>query len=64
MDFVDALKIAQDVMDQYKCDHPKWWKRMDGTPILNDLPVRMASEFAIRTAETLPAGIRTGNDHG
>jgi len=29
-------------MAEYKQRHPKWWKRMDGTPILNDLPVVLA----------------------
>lgn len=45
MDFIDALKIATGVFDQYKIDQFKWWKRMDGTPILNDVAVRMAREF-------------------
>lgn len=38
----DALLIIQRGMDEYKARHPKWWKRMDGTPILNDLPVVIA----------------------
>lgn len=44
-DFVWALKVAEDAMARYKNDHLKWWKRMDGTPILNDLCVRMAEDF-------------------
>lgn len=43
--FIAALKICETVMADYKRDHLKWWKRMDGTPILNDLPVRMATAF-------------------
>lgn len=45
MDFVEALAIANGVFDQYKADQLKWWKRMDGTPILNDVAVRMAMAF-------------------
>lgn len=45
MDFIDALNIATGVFDQYKIDQLKWWKKMDGTPILNDVAVRMAMEF-------------------
>jgi len=44
-DFVKALRIAKGVLEQYKIDQPKWWKRMDGTPILNDVAVRMAQAF-------------------
>lgn len=44
-DFHRALGVANGVMEQYKLDQPKWWKRMDGTPILNDLPVIMALAF-------------------
>ena len=46
MNFIEALKVAETVMAKYLNDYPKWWKRMDGTPILNDLPVRMAEAFA------------------
>jgi hypothetical protein len=45
MNFLQALKIAEGVLNQYREDHPKWWKRMDGTPILSDLAVRMAAAF-------------------
>lgn len=45
MDFVKALEIAKGVLEQYRQDQPKWWKRMDGTPILNDVAVRMAEAF-------------------
>lgn len=44
--FVDALAVAQGVLARYKQDHLKWWKRMDGTPLLNDIAVRMAEAFA------------------
>ncbi|AOJ10372.1 hypothetical protein WS71_24500 [Burkholderia mayonis] len=43
--FIDALKIADDVFEQYRQDQPKWWRRMDGTPILNDVAVRMAEAY-------------------
>ena len=45
MNVIDAMKIAEGVFDQYRKDQPKWWKRMDGTPILNDITVRMAQAF-------------------
>jgi hypothetical protein len=44
-DFCCALKISERVFNQYKEDQLKWWKRMDGTPILNDVAVRMATAF-------------------
>jgi hypothetical protein len=43
--FVEALKVATRVFDKYKQDQPSMWKRMDGTPILNDVAVRMAEAF-------------------
>ena len=43
--FVAALAVADRVFAQYQNDQPKWWKRMDGTPILNDVSVRMAQAF-------------------
>ena len=46
MNFIEALKVAETVMEHYRSDYPQWWKRMDGTPILNDLPVRMAQAFS------------------
>ena len=44
-DFVIRLKLAKEVFEQYKQDQEKWWRRMDGTPILNDIAVRMAEKF-------------------
>jgi hypothetical protein len=44
-DFVICLKLAEEVFEQYKEAHPKWWRRMDGTPILNDVAVLMAEKF-------------------
>jgi len=48
LDFVSALKVAELVLEQYKLDQPRWFKRMDGTPILNDVAVRMAKAFSDR----------------
>ncbi len=45
MDFVEALKIAEGVMSYYKTNHPIWYRRMEGTPILNDIPCLMAEAF-------------------
>jgi hypothetical protein len=50
-DFVTCLRLAQEVFEQYKLDHPKWWKRMDGTPILNDVAVLMAQKFVEHEVE-------------
>ena len=44
-EFADFLEVAGKVFGQYRADQPKWWKRMDGTPILNDIAVRMARAF-------------------
>lgn len=56
MSFVEALKLAESVMEQYRLDQPKWWKRMDGTPILNDVSVRMAEAF-LKETERLRAEV-------
>jgi hypothetical protein len=48
LSFQDLIRTATSVFDQYKIDQRKWWNRMDGTPILNDIAVRMAEAF--RTA--------------
>lgn len=49
MNFVEALQVSDSVFEQYKKDYPQWWKRMDGTPILNDVSVRMAVAFVNAT---------------
>jgi hypothetical protein len=46
LDFIVALKIAEGVFEQYRKDWPSYWRKMDGTPILNDVAVRMAEAFA------------------
>lgn len=45
LDFVQALGIAQSVFDLYKKEQYVWWRKMDGTPMLNDIAVRMAEAF-------------------
>lgn len=64
LDFISAMKIATGVFDQYKVDQLKWWKRMDGTPILNDVAVRMAEAFrdAIESSPLLPQQGREQTD--
>ena len=57
-DFHRALQIANGVMEQYKADMPQWWKRMDGTPILNDLPVIMALAFQAECEALQERGIK------
>lgn len=61
LNFVDALKIAESVFEQYHKDQPKWWKRMDGTPILNDVAVRMAEAFRDAASPTLKASCAHNN---
>lgn len=50
MDFVAALKLCQQGLDVWKSQEHnyKWWRRIDGTPIPNDLLVCIAE--AIRDA--------------
>lgn len=45
LDFVESLKIADSALEGYKTDHPRMWNRVDGTPIPNDISVRMAQAF-------------------
>ncbi len=46
MNFIEAMKVAEGVFEQYRLHQLKWWRRMDGTPILNDIAVRMAVAFS------------------
>lgn len=50
MDFVAALKLCQQGLDVWKSQEHnyKWWRRIDGTPIPNDLLVCIAE--AVRDA--------------
>ena len=50
-----ALRVAQQVFEQYQRDQPKMWARMDGTPILNDVAVRMAEAFVKADADAMAA---------
>lgn len=49
MNYIEALKIADSVFGRYKSDYPKMWKKIDGTPIENDIAVRMAVAFSAAT---------------
>lgn len=58
IDFVQALSIAQGVFDKYKKEQYVWWRKMDGTPILGDVAVRMAEAFRDAAAPiALPAAV-------
>ena len=57
--FVEALQIANSVLDQYKTERYKWWKRMDGSPVLNDIAVRMGEKFSARLGTFALWGERT-----
>jgi hypothetical protein len=50
MSFVEAMSLAERGLEIWKAkDHnAKWWRRIDGTPISNDLLVNIAEEFARR----------------
>jgi hypothetical protein len=64
MGFVDALGIARRGLDKWASEphNKRWWKRIDGTPIPNDLTVRIAEEFASHSgAREWPDG-RIGPD--
>lgn len=58
LDFIEALFIANGVFDQYKVDQYKWWHTMDGTPILNDVAVRMAEAFREATNSTFQSRVQ------
>src|SRR5208283_1415179 len=45
--FTEALALADTVLATYKAEQYAWWKRMDGTPMLNDIAVRMATAFLV-----------------
>ena len=47
MTFGEALDIAKHGLDIWKGKehNAKWWRRIDGTPIPNDLIVCIAEEF-------------------
>lgn len=51
MNFIEALKVADSVFDAYKQEHPRWWARMDGTPILNDLACKFAEALVSATEQ-------------
>jgi SMC interacting uncharacterized protein involved in chromosome segregation len=55
-DFIVALDIAKSVLDKYRVEQYKWWKKLDGTPALNDIAVRMAEAFTQKAREAV------GND--
>ena len=44
--FHNALQRVKKIFSEYRQDWPKWGKRLDGTPALNDLPVRIAAAFS------------------
>lgn len=50
-DFMEALAVVETVFEEYAKDHPAWMKRLDGTPIVNDLAVRLAETFTYLTRE-------------
>ena len=45
LDFVSALAIADRALGTLKSDYPRWWRRIDDTPLPNDIAVRIAVAF-------------------
>jgi len=48
INFVTALALCEQGLEQWKAKphNAKWWRRIDGTPIPNDLLVNIAEVFA------------------
>jgi hypothetical protein len=46
--FIDAMSLAERGLEIWKAKehNAKWWRKIDGTPIPNDLLVNIAEEFA------------------
>jgi hypothetical protein len=59
INFVTALALCEQGLARWKAKphNAKWWRRIDGTPIPNDLLVNIAEEIAnaeqIRKTETV-----------
>lgn len=49
INLIDAMKIADAGFASYAAAHPKWFKRIDGTPIPNDLGMHMAQAIVNAT---------------
>lgn len=45
MNFTERLRVINDIFDKYKTDYPKFGKRLNGTPIQNDISVRIANSL-------------------
>jgi len=41
-----GMKIAEAGMKTYAQEHPRWWRKIDGTPIPNDLGVHIGQAIA------------------
>lgn len=56
MDFHQALTIAQSGLETWKAKphNARWWRRIDGTPIPNDLLVNIAEAFVAAAREHSP----------
>jgi len=48
LSFMEAMSLAERGLEIWKAKehNAKWWRRIDGTPIPNDLLVNIAEEFA------------------
>lgn len=53
MDFHRAMTVARQGLDAWKAKphNARWWRRIDGTPIPNDLLVNIAEAFVADARE-------------
>jgi hypothetical protein len=54
INFVTALALCEQGLEKWKAKphNAKWWRRIDGTPIPNDLLVNIAEEIANAEQDT------------
>jgi hypothetical protein len=61
-DLAETMDWVGQGLDVWKIRRPKWWKRIDGTPIPNDLTVVIAEVLTVRLREkaAAPPATQTG----
>ncbi len=65
MGFIEAMNVAERGLEAWrrKPHNKKWWRRIDGTPIPNDLLVCIAEQMVKATNYVDEGGsVRTKND--
>lgn len=58
MNFIEAMKLCDAGLDAWKSKphNAQWWRRIDGTPIPNDLLCNIAEKFVAALADQAEAG--------